>query len=119
MDGGVAIGSEIEVVTQAPRAFPVRPRLFQNGYTSALAITVIPQSAPVGTTTAKLWIEPILASGTAFEITVTVTSEFTELSTPATSTPTRTATPTSSGTPSPTVNPYPFRAIAPGLGKDE
>lgn len=121
MDGGVAVGSEIEVVTQAPRTD--RPRLFQNGYTSTLSITVLPSLMSVGQNSAVLYIEPLMANGEVF--TITVNSFRPEIISIPTPTPTKAPTqstpstqlPSPTPTSTPTPDPYPFKAVAPNINK--
>jgi hypothetical protein len=73
LDGGVAIGTDTEVVTQqASPGPPARPRIAQAGYVSELVITANPSllgasQEPTGT----VWIEPLLG-GAPFAIEVTL-----------------------------------------------
>ncbi len=71
LDGGVAVGKEIEVVLQSANA--VRPRIAQPGYESKLMITLDPSVMPTGNLQGTVWIEPLLGSGGNFEIKVTAT----------------------------------------------
>jgi hypothetical protein len=71
LDGGVAIGSETDVVTQAPSA--TLPRVAQKGYQSVLLITLNSALMPPGTSVGKVWIEPLLGGGSAYVVTVTGT----------------------------------------------
>lgn len=92
LDGGVAIGAEVQVVTQSPTAGPPsRPRLFQLGYQSQLIITLVPGRVPAGTTQGSVWIEPLFGSGTAVQIKITAMS---------------------SG------DPLPYKVVAPGTASD-
>lgn len=121
MDGGVAIGDEIEVVTQSPRVD--RPRLAQQGYDSVLDITVDASLMPAGTSSATLFIEPLLAPGASFVLPVTafrpnVITIPTATPTAVTPTATLPVPPTSTPIPTPTPDPYPFKAVAPQFGKD-
>jgi hypothetical protein len=89
LDGGVAIGSETDVVTQAPSA--TVPRLAQKGYQSVLLVTLNSALMPPGTSVGKVWIEPLLGGGSVYVLTVTGTK----------------------GT-----VPYPFKAVVPGVSGD-
>ncbi len=72
LDGGVAVGAETDVVTQQASAGPpVRLRVAQKGYVSNLIVTVT-SAAPRGTTTGKVWVEPLFGGGAPVEITVEV-----------------------------------------------
>jgi len=71
--GGVAIGSDVNVVTQSGNSSG-RQRIAQNGYDSVLMITVVPSIMPAGTSTGTVVIEPLLGSGAPFTITVTATA---------------------------------------------
>lgn len=65
LDGGVAVGTEIDVVIQK------LPRVTQKGYDSTLVVTLAPDLMPGGSLQGKVWIEPLLGSGGVFELTVT------------------------------------------------
>jgi len=71
LDGGVAIGKETQVVTQSATA--TRPRIAQPGYDSRLSITLDPSRMSAGSLEGKVWIEPLLGSGGAFEVKITAT----------------------------------------------
>jgi hypothetical protein len=71
IDGSVAIGAETQVVIQ--QATATRPRLAQNGMDSVLVITVDPSMMTPGTSTGKVYIEPLLGGGGVFEVSVTAT----------------------------------------------
>ena len=71
LDGGVAIGKETQVVTQNANA--TRPRTAVPGYDSRLSITLDPSKMPAGTIEGKVFIEPLLGGGGAFEIKVRAT----------------------------------------------
>ena len=90
LDGGVAIGSDMDVVTAAPPSSPVR--VAQKGYTSVLTVTIDPAAMPPGISTGKLYIEPLLGGGSVFEMTITGTNKGTA--------------------------PLPHKAVAPGLSGD-
>ena len=132
LDGGVTVGSEIQVVTQSPRVD--RPRLAVPGYKSAVNITVVPTLMPAGNSTGTLFIEPLLGPGAAFTLSITAfrpeiistptatrtaTATSTATAPGASGTPTKTSTPSPTPIPTPTPDPYPFKAVAANLGKDE
>jgi hypothetical protein len=71
LDGGVAIGKETQVVTQ--NANTTRPRIATPGYESRLSITLDPSKMPPGTVEGKVFIEPLLGSGGAFEVKIRAT----------------------------------------------
>lgn len=71
LDGGVAIGSETDVVTQAPSG--TTPRVAQKGYQSVLLVTINPALMPPGTSVGKVWIEPLLGGGGVYVLNVTGT----------------------------------------------
>ena len=71
LDGGVAIGSETEVVTQAPSG--TTPRVAQKGYQSVLLVTINPALMPPGISVGKVWIEPLLGGGGVYVLNVTGT----------------------------------------------
>ena len=71
--GGVAMGSDVDVVTQSGNSSG-RQRIAQNGYDSVLLVTVDPSILPPGTSTGTVVIEPLLGSGTPFTITITATA---------------------------------------------
>ena len=71
--GGVAIGSDVDVVTQSGNSSG-RQRIAQNGYDSVLLITVDPSILPPGTSTGTVVIEPLLGSGAPFTVTITATA---------------------------------------------
>ena len=72
LDGGVAIGSETDVVTQQASAGPPsRLRVAQKGYASNLIITAT-SGAPRGSSSGKVWIEPLFGGGAPVEITVEI-----------------------------------------------
>jgi len=98
MDGGVAIGSDTDVVTQKT------PRLAQKGWDSRLEIVALPGQMAAGKNTGTVIIEPLLGSGVPYEITITATR-------PAGSGGGAGPTPT----PTPVVDRYPHKAILPGL----
>ncbi|MBI2765081.1 MAG: hypothetical protein HYX53_04125 [Chloroflexi bacterium] len=65
LDGGVVVGQELDVVlTKAPRTT-------QKGYISTLQITLNTSLLPPGSSSGKVWIEPLLGGGGAFEVTIT------------------------------------------------
>jgi hypothetical protein len=68
LDGGVAIGTDMDVVTAAPPSSPVR--VAKKGYQSVLTVTIDPAAMPPGTSTAVLYIEPLLGSGSTFTMSV-------------------------------------------------
>jgi hypothetical protein len=78
VDGGVAIGAETEVVTQRANQAQGKPRLAQKGYDSVLEITVDPAFLALGKSTGTVYIEPLLGSGPAVAITVTVNNTSTK-----------------------------------------
>jgi hypothetical protein len=102
LDGGVAIGSETDVVLQ--RGGVTTPRIAQKGYQSVLTVTLDQASMPGGTSTGTVLIEPLLGSGSTFTLTVTGKNN----GVPAT--PTR--------PPIPTPTPQVFQAVAPGVSRD-
>jgi hypothetical protein len=71
LDGGVAIGSETDVVVQ--QASGTARRSAQKGYQSVLWISADPALLPDGTNTGTVFIEPLLGGGSAFVLTVTAT----------------------------------------------
>jgi hypothetical protein len=89
IDGGVAVGKDTEVVTQAVKEN--RPRIAQKGYDSVLVITVIPALMPAGQSRGKVWIQPLFGSGSTFEVVVVAMKG---------------------------ENSFPFRAVAPGLSTE-
>lgn len=66
VDGGVAIGSDLEVVTST------KPRVAQSGADSVLEIRVKPGLLPAGATTGTVLIEPLMGPLQPVTITVTV-----------------------------------------------
>jgi hypothetical protein len=66
VDGGVAIGSDLEVVTST------KPRVAQSGADSVLEIRVKPGLLPAGATTGTVLIEPLMGQLQPVTITVTV-----------------------------------------------
>ena len=101
LDGGVAIGGDIEVVLK--QASATQPRVAQKGYDSVLMITLVTNGMAPGTQQGKVWIEPLLGGGGTFEIAVTATNNA-----PA-------------STPGPSPTPVPSRGtrvIAPQLSAD-
>ncbi len=122
MDGGVALGADMPVVVQRS------PLITTPGYTSVLNISVIPALMPAGSSTAVLYIDPLLAGGDTFAVTITVFRP--EIINVPTATPTLTvpvpgspsvptSTPTATPTATPTPDPYPFKAVAPNINKDD
>ncbi|MEO8539567.1 MAG: SH3 domain-containing protein [bacterium] len=99
IDGGVALGANMEVVTQT------KPRQATSGADSILQITVDPTFLTAGTHTGTVIIDPLLGGGSAVTFTVTVTSSGGAGGSPQTPTPGTTATPR---------GPVP-RAILPGV----
>ena len=88
LDGGVAIGSDLQVVTQAPSA--TRPRIAQAGYTSQLLVTLVYAEMPPGMSTGTVLIEPLWGSGKTYILQVTATKAGTQ------GLPTRAIVPTAS-----------------------
>jgi len=72
LDGGVVVGVDTEVVTQAPSA--TKPRVAQKGYVSTLVIALAPELMPPGQSSGKVWIEPLLGGGAVYEVAVTGTN---------------------------------------------
>jgi len=72
IDGGVAIGKETDVVVQAARGG--NPRVAQKGYDSVLMVTLDATILPPGISTGTVWIEPLLGSGSPFQVTVKATN---------------------------------------------
>ncbi|MFN0094099.1 MAG: hypothetical protein ACKVVT_04895 [Dehalococcoidia bacterium] len=68
LDGGVAIGRDTEVVTQA--AGGGKPRVAQRGYKSQLVITFDPGAMPGSQAKGKVWIEPLYGNGEVTEIAI-------------------------------------------------
>ncbi len=98
LDGGVAIGKDLDVVLTKPSAS--QPRVSQKGYDSALIITLVTAGMAPGTQLGKVWVEPLFGGGGTFEIAVTATNN----------------APTAPG---PTPGPSPgTRVIAPQLSAD-
>lgn len=89
VDGGVAIGSDLEVVTSSS------PRVAQRGMESVLEIRVDPAILPQGAATGTVLIEPLLGSLQPVTITVTVQ---------------RSGSPPAGG-----ASPYPFRRVLPNV----
>jgi hypothetical protein len=73
LDGGVAIGTDTDVVTQqkAPGP-PAKERVAQKGYVSQLVVLVDADLAPSGRSTGTVWIEPLSGDGAAYRLSVTV-----------------------------------------------
>lgn len=69
LDAGVVVGKDTEVVLVAPNA--TRKRVAQSGYRSSLTVTLDSAKMPPGESSGKLWVEPLLGGGGAFEIQVT------------------------------------------------
>ena len=92
IDGSVAIGAETDVVTQ--QATATKPRLSVKGRDSVLVITVDPRLMPEGTSTGKVYIEPLLGGGGVFTVNVAATK----------------GTATAPG--------FPFRNVLPGLASE-
>lgn len=67
LDGGIAIGKETDVLSKPPGGGTATR---QKGYDSVLAITLDPSILPPGISTGTVWIEPLLGTGTPFQITV-------------------------------------------------
>jgi len=99
IDGGVAIGSNYEVLTSKS------PRVATAGRESVLQITADPRFLPAGTSTATVIIDALLGNGGPVVFNVSVTS-------PGGSGGAPTPTPASEPTPPP---PPSFRAIVPNL----
>lgn len=72
MDGGVAIGSEIQVLDLSPQSGSASTT--QPGYQSVLQISLNPATMPAGGATATVTIEPLLGSGEVTVITVHATN---------------------------------------------
>jgi hypothetical protein len=68
MDGGVAVGSDIAVVTRPPQGS--NPAVTQPGYQSVLQVTLNPETTPPGSSTGTVTIEPLLGSGAPVTITI-------------------------------------------------
>lgn len=82
VDGGVAVGPDMEVVAQAS------PRAATKGKESVLQITVDPRFLAAGTHTATVVIDALLGTGAPVTFTVTVTSPGGSGGGPVTPTPT-------------------------------
>jgi len=105
VDGGVAIGSNVQVVTQSS------PRITTAGKDVQLLITVDPRFLAAGVHTGTVIIDPLLGGGVASTFTVSVTSTGgggDSTATPVSSPPSPTPTPTA-----PT-----FRSILPNLSRE-
>ncbi len=102
LDGGIAIGSDIEVVTQKS------PRISSAGRDSVLQITVDPRFLAAGVHTGTVTIDTLLGTGATatFNVTVTSTGGGGAGGSP---------TPGPGTTPSPTPTPETYRAIIPNL----
>ena len=99
VDGGLAIGSNIEVVTQA------KPRLATAGKDSVLQITVDPRFLSAGTHTGTVVIDTLLGTGATTTFNVTVAAAGGGAGSGQTPTP----------GPSPTPTPPSYKAIVPNL----
>jgi hypothetical protein len=73
LDGGVAVGHELDVVVQGANPIQGKLRIAQKGYDSTLVITLLPEAMPPGTLHGAVWIEPLLGGGGVFQVNITAT----------------------------------------------
>ena len=101
IDGGVALGADIQVVTQKS------PRVAHAGQDSVLQITVDPTFLTAGVHTGTVTIDTLLGTGATAVFNVTVTSSGGGGA--------GSGSPTPGTTPTATPTPQVFRAIVPNL----
>ena len=100
IDGGVAIGSDVEVVITGS------PLSTKQGHTADLRITANPAAMPYGAASGTVWFEPIFGAGSPLTVSVSAQNNYQP----------PTPTPTPGGTaPTPTPTPITYRATLPGL----